>query len=65
MSKNIEEPSLHKIDDYNGKETKQKRNSVRTIVILLLIFGAVLAYVNLPKKELAKDVYEKTQIPLK
>ena len=40
MAKNKGEPSLEKIDDYNGNESKQKRNSVRLIVILLLALGA-------------------------
>ena len=42
MSKNTGEPSLTKIDDYNGNESKQKRNTVRLIVILLLIFGGLI-----------------------
>lgn len=65
MSKNKGEPSLEKIDDYNGNETKQKRNTVRLIVILLLVFGAVLTYIQQPKSQEAKEVFEKTQIPVK
>ena len=65
MSKNKGEPSLEKIDDYNGNETKQKRNTVRLIVILLLVFGAVLTYLQQPKLQESKEILEKTQIPIK
>jgi hypothetical protein len=65
MSKNKGEPSLEKIDDYNGNETKQKRNTVRLIVILLLVFGAVLTYLQQPKSQESKEILEKTQIPIK
>ena len=45
MSKlNNSEPSLEKIDDYNGNESKQKRNTVRLVVIFCLLVGAVIAY---------------------
>ena len=38
------EPSLNKIDDYNGNESKQKRVIVRLVVIFCLIVGGILAY---------------------
>lgn len=38
------EPSLEKIDDYNGKESKEKKNTITKVVIILLIIGAVFAY---------------------
>ena len=45
MSKlNNGEPSLNKIDDYNGNESKQKRNTVRLIVVFCLVVGAIFAY---------------------
>lgn len=44
MSDFDNEPSLNKIDDYNGKESKQKRNTVRLIVVFCLVVGAVIAY---------------------
>ena len=65
MSMNKGEPSLEKIDDYNGNESKQKRNTVRLIVILLLVFGAVLTYLQQPKIQETKEILEKTQIPAK
>ena len=65
MSKNKGEPSLEKIDDYNGNESKQKRNTVRLIVILILVFGAVLTYLQKPKLQESKEILEKTQIPIK
>ena len=44
MSNFNNEPSLDKIDDYNGNESKQKRNTVRLIVIFCLVVGAIFAY---------------------
>jgi hypothetical protein len=38
------EPSLNKIDDYNGNESKQKRNIVRLVVIFCLVVGGVFTY---------------------
>ncbi|AXX90262.1 hypothetical protein CKA55_05710 [Arcobacter suis] len=47
MSKlNNGEPSLDKIDDYNGNESKQKRNTVRLVVIFCLIVGGIFAYLK-------------------
>lgn len=45
MSKmNNDEPSLHNIDDYNGTESKQKRNIVRLVILFILLVGAMLTY---------------------
>ncbi|MDX4026749.1 hypothetical protein Q6A73_09045 [Aliarcobacter skirrowii] len=65
MAKNKGEPSLEKIDDYNGNESKQKRNTVRLIVILLLVLGAIFAYLQEPANKNAKQIEEKTSIPAK
>ncbi|RBQ29002.1 hypothetical protein ACNSOS_03615 [Aliarcobacter vitoriensis] len=65
MSKNKGEPTLEKIDDYNGNESKQKRNTVRLIVILLVLFGAALYYLKQPVLDQAVEIQEKTQIPSK
>lgn len=47
MSKvNKGEPSLEKIDDYNGNESKQKRNTVRLVVIFCLVVGGIFAYLK-------------------
>ena len=47
MSKvNKGEPSLEKIDDYNGNESKQKRNTVRFVVIFCLLVGGLFAYLK-------------------
>ena len=56
MAKNKGEPSLEKIDDYNGNESKQKRNTVRLVIVLLLVFGAVLTYLNQPTQNELKKV---------
>lgn len=46
MSKNKGEPSLEKIDDYNGNESKQKRNTVRFVIVFCLIVGGIFAYMK-------------------
>ena len=56
MSKNKGEPTLEKIDDYNGNESKQKRNIIRLVIVLLLVFGAVLTYLNQPTQNELKKV---------
>ncbi|MDN5126097.1 hypothetical protein PJV95_07600 [Aliarcobacter butzleri] len=65
MSKNKGEPTLEKIDDYNGNESKQKRSVIRLVIVLLLVFGAVLTYLNQPTQNELKKVEEKTAIPAK
>ncbi|MFY4750067.1 hypothetical protein ACOTWV_09155 [Aliarcobacter butzleri] len=65
MSKNKGEPTLEKIDDYNGNESKQKRNVIRLVIVLLLVFGAILTYLNQPTQNELKKVEEKTAIPAK
>jgi uncharacterized membrane protein YraQ (UPF0718 family) len=44
MSNLDDEPSLEKIDDFNDNESPEKRNTVRLVVIGLLIAGAVFVY---------------------
>lgn len=45
MSKlNNGEPSLDKIDDYNGTESKQKRNIVRLVILFCLLVGGLMTY---------------------
>lgn len=46
MSNFDSESSLNKIDDYNGKESKQKRNTVRLIILFCLAIGTVFAYLK-------------------
>ncbi|NVJ54004.1 MAG: hypothetical protein HWD90_09925 [Campylobacteraceae bacterium] len=47
MKSNMDdELSLDKIDDYNNKESKQKRNTVRLVVIFCLLVGAVFSYMK-------------------
>lgn len=46
MSKNKGEPTLEKIDDYNGNESKQKRNMVRFVIIFCLIVGGIISYMK-------------------
>ena len=47
MSNMNDEPSLDKIDDFNDQESPEKRNTVRFVILVLLIMGAVLAYMKL------------------
>ena len=47
MSKmNNGEPSLDKIDDYNGNESKQKRNFVRLVVVFCIAVGVLMTYLK-------------------
>lgn len=47
MKSNMDdELSLNKIDDYNGTETKEKRNTVKLVVIFCLIVGAIFSYLK-------------------
>ncbi len=36
------EPSMSKIDDYNGKESAEKRSTINKVIILCLVVGAIL-----------------------
>ena len=40
------EPTLDQIDDYNNNESKEKRTTVRLIVVSLLIIGAIYGVVK-------------------
>ena len=46
MSNFNNEPSNDKIEDYNGKESNEKRNIVRLVVIVCLIIGGIIAYMK-------------------
>lgn len=47
MKSNMDdELTLSKIDDYNGTESKEKRNIVRGVIIGILIVGALFAYLK-------------------
>jgi len=47
MKSNMDdELSLEKIDDYNGTETKEKKNTVRLVIVFCLLVGAVFAYMK-------------------
>ncbi|AXH09317.1 hypothetical protein CP960_02290 [Malaciobacter halophilus] len=38
-----DELSMHKIDDYDGNESKSKRNTIRLVIAIGLIIGAIYA----------------------
>lgn len=46
MSELKNEPSNEKIEDYDGKESKEKKNTVRLVVIFCLVVGAIFAYIK-------------------
>ncbi len=46
MSDINNEPSNDKIEDYNGKESTEKRNIVRLVIIVCLVVAACLAYLK-------------------
>lgn len=39
-----DELSMDKIEDYDGKESIEKRNTVKYVIIFCLIIGAIFAY---------------------
>lgn len=41
------EPTLRTIDDYENKESAQKRKNVRLIIFGLIVFAAVLSYIKM------------------
>ena len=46
MSELNNEPSNEEIEDYDGKESNEKRNIVRLVVIFCLVVGAFFAYLK-------------------
>ncbi|MCH9741451.1 MAG: hypothetical protein K0U38_11530 [Epsilonproteobacteria bacterium] len=40
------EPSLNQIDDYNNNESKEKRNTVRLVIIGLIVLGTIYAVIK-------------------
>lgn len=40
------EPSNEKIEDYDGKESKEKRNIVRLVIIICLAAGSIIGYLK-------------------
>lgn len=50
MSNMNDEPSLEKIDDFNDKESPEKRNTVKLIVIVLLVLGGIFAFLKSDNK---------------
>ena len=47
MKSNMDdELSLDKIDDYNGKESKDKKRTVIYVVLFCLLVGAILSFVK-------------------
>ena len=46
MSNLNNEPTNEEIEDYDGKESKEKRNIVRLVIIICLVVGAFFAYLK-------------------
>ena len=40
------EPTLENIEDYNGKESKEKRMTIWIVILSGLLIGAVYAIIN-------------------
>jgi hypothetical protein len=40
------EPSMSKIDDYDGNESEEKRNIVNKIILGLLVIGAIYGVIR-------------------
>ena len=38
-----DEPSMNKIDDYNGNESEEKKSIINNVILGLLIVGAIYA----------------------
>mgnify|MGYP001105168473 CR=1 FL=1 len=41
-----DEPTLDKIDDFDNKESKDKRNTVRLVIIGLIVLGAIYSFIK-------------------
>jgi hypothetical protein len=41
-----DEPTLEKIDDFDNKESKDKRNTVRLVIIGLIVLGAIYSFIK-------------------
>ncbi|MGM0519965.1 MAG: hypothetical protein ACQERD_10020 [Campylobacterota bacterium] len=39
-----DELTMHKIDDYNGNESKSKRKTVKIVIAICLAVGVIFAY---------------------
>lgn len=52
------EPTLEKLDDYNGKESPEKRKTIWLVVLSALVIGAIFAGFEMssPKKDLVETV---------
>lgn len=40
------EPTLEQIEDYNNNESTEKRNTVKLVVIGILVLGAVYSFIK-------------------
>lgn len=52
------EPSLEKLDDYNGKESREKRQTIILVVLFALAVGAILSMFDTSslKKEIVDTI---------
>lgn len=63
MIENKDEPSLEKIDDYDGKESCEKKRNVRLVIAFLVLFGFVLYFMQ--DSNVKSDVSPSTQSEVK
>jgi len=52
---NTNEPTMDKIDDYNGNESKSKKRTINIIIFSLLSIGIILAFIKSTNTIPAKD----------
>jgi len=63
MKSNMDdELSLDKIDDYNGNESKEKRNTVRLVIVGLIALGILYAFIKIAYNDV-DDYVGTTQSP--
>jgi len=46
MNNTNKEPNLNDIEDYNNKDSKQKRKTVKLVIVICLVVGAFFAYLK-------------------
>ncbi len=56
-----QEPTMQKIEDYNGNESQGKKNTVRAVIIMILIVGGFFSYLYNTAYEESKKEYVGTQ----
>ncbi len=40
------EPTMNQIEDYNNNESKEKRNTVKLVILFLIVIGIVYSFIK-------------------